>query len=158
MSAIGIVLLAAGGSTRLGTPKQLLPYRGKSLLRWAAESAVASACRPIVAVLGASAEPCLRELHDLPIAITVNTDWTEGMGASLQLGLRALLTDSTSPLDAVIVMLCDQPLLTVGTLEALVDAYDTTSGRIIASEYGEVTGVPALFHNSLFPELLNLEA
>jgi len=156
MSAIGIVLLAAGGSTRLGTPKQLLPYQGKSLLRRAAESAVASHCRPIVVVLGAHAEECDCELRNLPVSIVINTDWMEGMGASLRLGVKTLLGESTLSLDAVIVILCDQPLLTVSTLNALIDAYDTTSSRIVASEYGEIVGVPALFHNSLFPELLNL--
>ena len=156
MPAIGLVLLAAGGSTRLGTPKQLLPYQGKSLLRRAAESAVASECRPIMVVLGADAEECGHELRHLPVSTVVNTGWTEGLGASLQVGMSSLLRGSPSPLDAVIVMLCDQPLLTVGTLNALISAYNTTPFRIIASEYGEVVGVPALFHSSLFPELLDL--
>jgi len=156
MSTLGLVLLAAGGSTRLGTPKQLLPYRGKSLLRRAAESAVASNCRPIVVVLGAHAEDCNHELHNLPVAIVVNPDWMEGMGVSIRLGMGTLLRESPRPLDAVIVMLCDQPLVTVGTLNALIDAIDSTSARIIASTYGEVSGVPALFDKSLFPELLNL--
>ncbi|MCW3055617.1 MAG: hypothetical protein JWN14_4787 [Chthonomonadales bacterium] len=156
MSSIGLVLLAAGGSTRLGTPKQLLPYQGKSLLRQAAESAVASECRPIMVVLGAHADSCLHELRDLPVSTVINTDWADGMGASLHLGVKTLLKESLSPLDALIVILCDQPLLTFGTLNALIDAYNTTSRRIIASTYGEFSGVPALFHNSLFPELLKL--
>jgi len=107
-------------------------------------------------VLGAHAEECCLELRDLPVSIVVNTGWTEGMGASLRLGMTSLLKESPSPLDAVLVMLCDQPLLTVGTLEGLINAYDTTDSRIIASMYGEAVGVPALFHSSLFPELLNL--
>jgi molybdenum cofactor cytidylyltransferase len=108
-------------------------------------------------VLGAHAEQCRLELHDLPISVVVNTDWGEGMGTSLQLGMRTILKEATAPLDAVIVMLCDQPLLTSGTLNALIEAHATTSCRIVASTYGEVIGVPALFDNSLFPELLNLQ-
>ncbi|MCW3100168.1 MAG: 4-diphosphocytidyl-2C-methyl-D-erythritol synthase [Chthonomonadaceae bacterium] len=156
MPTIGLILLAAGGSTRLGTPKQLLPYAGKTLLRRAAETAVDSACRPIQVVLGAAAEQCVLELRDLPLSTVVNEEWVEGMGSSLRLGLETLLSASPVPLDAVIVMLCDQPLLTVGTLNALAAAYATTSCPIIASQYGEVSGVPALFDRSLFPELLDL--
>lgn len=156
MPAIGIVILAAGDSTRLGTPKQLLPYEGKSLLRRAAETALASDCRPIMVVLGASAAQCLAELSGLPVSSVVNADWAEGMGSSLRLGLATLAAESPIPLEAVIVMLCDQPLLKAEILDALVEAYATTSSPIVAAQYGEVVGVPALFHRSLFPELLSL--
>jgi molybdenum cofactor cytidylyltransferase len=156
MPTIGLILLAAGGSTRLGTPKQLLQYDGKTLLRRAAETALTSTCRPIQVVLGASAEQCVLELRDLPLSTVVNEAWVEGMGSSLRLGLETLLSASPAPPDAVIVMLCDQPLLTVGILDALAEAYATISSPIIASQYGEVSGVPALFDRSLFPELLHL--
>lgn len=157
MSAIGLVILAAGGSRRLGTPKQLLSYEGTSLLRRAAETAVASSCRPIVVVLGASAAQCLPELNDLPVSTVENAQWSEGMGSSIRLGLIAVQTQSPEPLDAVVLMLCDQPLLTAVTLEALVAEYRSTACRLAASEYGEDCGVPALFDCSLFPELLRLD-
>ena len=156
MSAIGIVLLAAGGSTRLGSPKQLLQYEGRSLLRRAAETAAASSCRPIIVVLGAQAALCAQELHGLPVSAVENTDWAEGMGSSLRLGVKTLLAASPLPLDAVLVMLCDQPLLTVATLKALTAEYEATACRIVASEYGTILGVPALFDRSLFPPLLSL--
>ena len=149
-------MLAAGGSTRLGRPKQLLPYDGKSLLRRAAETAVGSVCDPVVVVLGASAAECLPELHDLPVSTVINADWAEGMGSSLRVGVETLLATCPLPRDAILVMLCDQPLLTARVLDGLVDAYTQTASPLVASAYDNVTGVPALFDRSLFPELLRL--
>ena len=157
MSSVGLVILAAGGSTRLGTPKQLLHNEGISLLRRAAQTAVASACRPIVVVLGASMEACLAELEDLPVSPVENADWEEGMSASLRLGMEHLLVSASGPLDAAIVMLCDQPLLTTQHLEALLTAYRAARCLVVASEYGDTIGVPVLFDASLFPELLRLK-
>jgi molybdenum cofactor cytidylyltransferase len=107
-------------------------------------------------VLGASAELCRREIHDLPVSSVINHDWEAGMGSSLSLGLETLLSAASPPLDAVIMMLCDQPFLTASILDRLVGAYAVNPGRIVASEYGEVVGVPALFDSALFPDLLNL--
>ncbi len=156
MPTIGLLLLAAGSSSRMGRPKQLEKYQGVSLLRRAAQTAVASACQPIMVVLGAEADHCLPEIDDLPLSSVENHAWSEGMGSSLHFGLEALLKASSLPLDAVLIMLCDQPLLTVSTLSALIREYEATSCRIVASEYGESLGVPALFDRSLFPELLAL--
>lgn len=78
---IGLVLLAAGSSSRLGTPKQLLVVRGRTLLRHAAEEAVAAGCRPVVVVLGAYADRLAREIVDLPVMVAHNMAWRAGMGA-----------------------------------------------------------------------------
>ena len=94
MSSVGIVILAAGASTRMGTPKQLLCYAGKSLLRRAAETALASQGQPVVVVLGAAGEHCRPELEGLPVRIVENPDWEQGMSASLRLVHEdRLLTD-----------------------------------------------------------------
>lgn len=156
MPTVGLVILAAGSSTRLGSPKQLLSYEGKSLLRRAAETAVASPCRPIVVVLGDWAPLCRERVEGLPVTTVDNHNWKDGIGSSLRLGLETLLQESGETPDAALILLCDQPLLTVSTLEALLDEFDTTSCRIVASEYAGTVGVPALFHRSLFPELLAL--
>ena len=156
MSTIGIVILAAGGSARLGTPKQLLPYQGVSLLRRAADTALASSCAPVVVVLGASFERCLLELQDLPLLTVENRSWKDGMGSSLRLGMERLIGAAPDALDAVILMLCDQPHLPVAVIEALVAEYRATGCQIAASEYGSTLGVPALFDRALFPELQTL--
>src|SRR3954451_302285 len=80
---IGVVLLAAGASSRMGTPKQLLKIGGVSLIRRAAEQALDSGCQPVVVVLGAKAELIAPELNGLAITIAVNGEWKVGMSSSI---------------------------------------------------------------------------
>jgi molybdenum cofactor cytidylyltransferase len=153
---IGLMLLAAGGSKRLGSAKQMLPHRdGGTLIRHAALAAVNSKCRPLVAVLGAAAEAVEPELQDLPLQIVINRDWKTGMASSLRAGLSALLKEAG--LEAVVVTLCDQPEVTSSLLDQIVLAYKTSCSEIVACDYGNVIGVPALFARSLFPALTLLQ-
>lgn len=154
-SQIGIVLLAAGGSTRMGRPKQLLTYRGHSLLRHAAEVAIASPCRPICVVLGAHVERLLPELHRLPVLVAKNTAWETGMGSSIRLGLETVMA-AAGPIEAVVLMLCDQPWVSSDTIGRILQAHRASGRPIVASTYGEGEGVPALFGRAFFPELLSL--
>ncbi len=154
MPGIGLILLAAGGSARLGVPKQLAHAQGVTLLRRAAETATASKCDKVVVVLGAHRDACATELVGLPVVSVWNPDWGAGMGTSLRAGMEALLADEMP--DAVILMLCDQLLLTPAVLDAMVDCFQTGGNQLIASEYAGVLGVPALFSSELFPELLAL--
>jgi molybdenum cofactor cytidylyltransferase len=156
---VGLILLAAGASTRLGgnSPKQLLLYKDKTLLRHAAETACASQCVVRVVVLGAQYERFEREIDDLEVAICVNPNWQEGMGSSLRAGLESLIASSVGEnLTGVVVILCDQPLLTTAHLDSLIVAHTNTPEQIIASDYGERCGVPCLFPRAFFPELLSL--
>lgn len=153
----GLILLAAGGSSRLGHPKQLLPYRGRTLLRHAAETALASVCRPIVAVLGAQADHLRPEMAGLEVLIVENPEWEQGMGSSIRTGLAALEM-SAPDVSGVLLMLCDQPLLSPKALDALVRSHLDTGSPLVASEYGGTRGVPAFFSRALFPELRALKA
>src|SRR5438105_14710749 len=108
MPPVGLILLAAGASTRLGRAKQLLVFNGNTLLRRAAETAMASACRPIVIVTGAMHEELLPEIRDLEVITERNGEWQRGMGTSLRAGLRALLRPQPDA-GAAISMLCAQP-------------------------------------------------
>jgi len=152
---IGLLILAAGASTRLGQPKQLLPFRGRSLLRHAAETALASVCRPVVVVLGAFADRLLTELRELPVTVALNPTWAEGMASSIRTGLR-VASEPSEP-DAVVIMLCDQPLVTATMLNQLVNVHRSKACGIVASEYEGTLGVPALFNRKYFPELGWLE-
>lgn len=152
---IGIVILAAGASTRMGTPKQLLRYQEYSLLRHTVEVAVASVCRPIIVVLGAYAQLIQPEISQLPVQVVENLQWTEGMSSSIRVGIQVL---KTSPeIEAVIVALCDHPLISTQIINRLVEAYHSTNKPIIACEYAQILGVPALFSHRLFSELLALK-
>jgi molybdenum cofactor cytidylyltransferase len=156
---VGIVILAAGASTRLGRPKQLLIYQERSLLRRAAESALDSVCQPVTVVLGAFAEQFSNEVCDLPVQIAINPQWQKGMSTSIRIGIEALEANPSSgrPMEAVVMMLCDQPFVTPQIIDELVAAYRATGWPIIASEYGGTLGVPALFSRKIFADLRALK-
>ncbi|MDQ2794666.1 MAG: nucleotidyltransferase family protein [Bacteroidota bacterium] len=151
---VALLLLAAGASTRMGRPKQLLPYHGRTLLRHAAETAVASGCAPIVLVTGALHEELIGEISDLPIQAVRNQNWESGMASSIQTGLAALAPAQPR---AVLIMLTDQPLITPELLRQLVAQQQQTQSPIVATAYGDVLGVPAVFDRALLPELLQLQ-
>ena len=144
---VGGVVLAAGSSSRLGRPKQLLLYKDKSLVRRMAKEAVAAGLSPVVVVLGARAEEVAAELTGLPVHTVHNPAWEAGMGSSLRVGVSAL-----TEVDAALVMLCDQLRVDAAHLKALVEAFTRTGAAIVASGYGGTQGVPALFARATFPE------
>lgn len=152
---VGVMILAAGGSVRMGMPKQLLKHRGQTLLRSAVETAVASSCQPVVVVIGAHAELMSNELDRLTISVALNRNWREGMSSSIRSGLETL-SNIEPGLDGVVIMLCDQPFITPGALNDLVEAHRQTGKAIVASEYAGVRGVPAFFSSELFAELATL--
>ena len=152
--AVALLLLAAGASTRMGRPKQLLPYHGRTLLRHAAETAVVAGCTPIVLVTGALHDELLAEIVGLPILAVHNPDWETGMASSIRAGLTAVAAAAPR---AVLVMLTDQPLVTPELLRQLIVQQQATQAPIVAAAYGETLGVPAIFDKSLLPELLKLQ-
>ncbi len=153
MERSAILILAAGGSTRLGSPKQLLPAFGTTLLRHAAVTALGSALGRVTVVLGAWAEECTRALEGLEVDITVNAEWESGMGSSIAAGMAAL---SPGNPESVLIMLCDQPAVTPATLHALHDHLAETGADAVASWYHDVPGPPVIFTGRCFPELRSL--
>ena len=152
----GIIILAAGASSRLGTPKQLLKFQGKTLLRRAVDAAIETNFKTVV-VLGANFEAIKAEIEDLEIEICFNENWQDGMSSSLKTGLHKLLEIAPN-LSAVIVSLCDQPFVNSKVFTDLAETYKKTNAPIVACEYGQTVGVPALFSSSVFDELLNLSS
>ncbi|WP_426754575.1 nucleotidyltransferase family protein [Myxococcus sp. Y35] len=150
---VGVVLLAAGGSSRLGHPKQLVRYQGQTLVRRAAEAAAAVRCGPVVVVLGAAHDAVAAELTGLSVRTVHHAGWAEGPGGSLRAGLRALTGGDAAPLEAVLVMLCDQLRVDAAHLRALLTAFERTRAPVVASAYDGTRGVPALFARDVFPEL-----
>lgn len=151
---IGILLLAAGGSTRMGRPKQLLRLGGRTLVRRATATALAVG-GPVVVVTGADAEQIAAEVRDLPVQIVENPDWPRGMGSSIRAGVQAL-TGSHPGLDALIVTLCDQVDVSSATLDRLVVAHRETGKELCGATFAEAVGPPALFGRRHFAELLRL--
>jgi molybdenum cofactor cytidylyltransferase len=153
MKQCGIIILAAGGSTRMGVAKQSLGYQGSTLLHRAVETAIASVCRPVVVVLGARADE-LRPLVDESNATAIiNLLWEQGMGTSIRAGVAAM---RLTALDAAMILLCDQPLISATTLDRMVESYFASGKQIAAASYAGSLGTPAIFAASLFEELLGL--
>ena len=151
----GAVILAAGASRRMGTPKQLLALNGQPLVVRAAEAALASPAWPVVVVLGANAEKIRPALARLPVLITENPAWAEGMAASIRAGVTTLQQFSRR-LDAALIALCDQPAFSAGAIERLLAAQRQTGGNIVAARYSGRQGAPALFLREHFPALTAL--
>jgi molybdenum cofactor cytidylyltransferase len=149
------MILAAGESARLGTPKQLLLLDGRPLIVRAVEAALASPAWPVVVVLGAHAEKIRPALARLPVLIAENPAWAEGMAASIRAGMTTLRQFSRK-LDAALVALCDQPAFSADVIAQLVAAQRTTGRSIVAAHYGGRHGAPALFLREHFPALAAL--
>lgn len=152
----GIVILAAGQSGRLGEPKQLLAYKGESLLKQAAKTALGAGLQPIVVVLGANAAKLEKELDGMDIIVTHNPQWAEGMSTSLRCGLEKA-TALDPALNSLIFMVCDQPYVSAPLLQQLVAMSERTGKAIVASAYQDNLGTPALFARRVFPALMELK-
>ncbi len=155
--SVGLVLLAAGSSSRLGQAKQLLKYNKRPLIRVMARNALRSLCFPIQVVLGANFFRILKKVEDMPVYIDVNENWEKGMGNSLSFGLKKILNVLPS-IDAVIFMVCDQPHVTSKVVNDLILKYMQTDANIVGCRYNDIIGVPALFDKTLFSELLKLDS
>ncbi|RAK69538.1 nucleotidyltransferase family protein [Hymenobacter edaphi] len=153
---IPAVLLAAGASTRMGQPKQLLPYQGRTLLRRAAETALVAGCQPVIIVTGALHQELAAEVADLPVRLVHNAVWEAGLGTSIGVGVQAV-EDAAPEAAAVLVMLTDQPLVTAALLRELLHAWQQ-SGLPVATGYAATVGVPAVFGRLVWPQLLALPA
>lgn len=151
----GIIILAAGASTRLGTPKQLLPYRQKNLLRHTIEEAIESGVGPVIVVLGAHANQLAAEAEGYKVNIIQNTGWDEGMASSIRCGIESLQLFEPDCAGAILLM-CDQPFVHASLIRELVATRKDTHKPVITCRYANTIGPPTLFFKSVFPELLEL--
>ena len=148
---IALIILAAGESSRLGSPKQNLLFNGETLLKRAVEAGQQSNVDTIVVVLGAHAD-LIKPIRD---TLTLyNKNWQEGMASSIRCAMVEINKDPA--IEEVIIMLCDQPFVSADLINSLITKQNETAKSIIASTYKKTSGVPVLFVRSLFPELLLL--
>jgi xanthine/CO dehydrogenase XdhC/CoxF family maturation factor/CTP:molybdopterin cytidylyltransferase MocA len=150
-----VVILAAGGSRRLGRPKQFVEIEGKPLVRRAAEAALSAGSGSVHVVAGADVDRVRAALDGLPVDVVVNDAWREGMASSIRVAIDAI-ERRERPVETIILMLCDQPGVSGDVLRRLLEAYRTTRAPVVASRYPEGPGAPALFHAELFPALKSL--
>jgi molybdenum cofactor cytidylyltransferase len=155
-AGVGAVILAAGASTRMGVPKQLLQFHGETMLRRAASVAIEAGWQPVVVVTGADAAASRKALRGLDVREAENLQWESGISSSVRVGIEALVT-ANPQIAAVVLTLCDQPFVTREIIAQLVAAHRETGRSIVASRYGGSYGVPALFDKIHFAELATLE-
>ncbi len=155
-SQIAIILLAAGTSSRLGQPKQLLPFGEKTLIEVMTDVALSTGSRPVVVVLGAFFDKIKPAIAHLPVTILKNENWSTGMGGTVACGMDFLMKNHPET-EAVLLMVCDQPHVSVSVLKNLIETWQTGGAPIVASEYGGTFGVPAVFDQKMFAELAALD-
>jgi molybdenum cofactor cytidylyltransferase len=150
---IAIIILAAGASTRLGAPKQLLRYKSQPLLRFICEIALQSKAHSVYVVLGSQSALIKEKVADMSLTIIENSNWLRGISTSIQTGIQAL----PETVDAALMLSCDQPEVTPTLLDHIIETYITNRIKIIACRYGNTIGIPALYDRSIFPELCALK-
>lgn len=147
-----IIILAAGRSARLGTPKQLLPFKNSTLLQHVTNEAIATGAGKVIVVTGAYQEAVTAHLQHLPVQIIHNPDWASGMASSIRKGIE-MITD----IDKAILTVCDQPYISAALFHLLQQTGNQTRKGIIASRYADTTGTPVLFSSHYFSRLSKLQ-
>ncbi|GAB2502362.1 nucleotidyltransferase family protein [Algoriphagus taiwanensis] len=150
-----VILLAAGSSSRLGRPKQLVDFQGKKLIQKAIEEARKSKAESMVVVLGWNPELIKTGFDADQIPFVVNPKWEEGMASSMQAGLRFLM-EKKQP-EQVILMLVDQPFVDCNLLDRLIEEKAKSGKGIVAYSYSGTLGVPAIFDQTYFEEMLSFK-
>jgi molybdenum cofactor cytidylyltransferase len=146
---VGAIVLAAGGSRRFGSPKQLLPWKAKTLLEHVVDTVLNSPVDPVVVVLGHQAEAIRTLVRGRGVVTAVNEAWQRGQAGSVRIGLQAL----PAGCDAALFVLADQPHVTSDLIDAIVARYRRTLAPIVVPAYRGARGNPVLFTRALFPEL-----
>jgi molybdenum cofactor cytidylyltransferase len=156
------IILAAGGSTRFGRPKQLLDWKGQSFVHAVAKKALEAGLSPVVVITGANAEPIELAVQDLHATVVRNSDWKSGQGSSIREGIKILI-DNFSPkmnvgkIGGAIFLLVDQPQVTTSVIRALVEKHAEGLYPIVAPMVIDQRANPVLFDLATFPDLVGLE-
>lgn len=141
--------MAAGASTRFGSPKQLVRIEGRPLLHAVVARAVEVAGHAVMVVLGANADRLAPLLRHTPASVIVNREWPEGLASSIRAGVARL----PGSCDGLLIVLGDQASVTTEDLRRLAGAWRRQTDFIIAAQYGGTTGVPAIFPRTSFADL-----
>lgn len=157
-SNIAVLIAAAGGSKRMGQPKQLLPWGQSTLLGHTINNTLQLSPSEVVVVLGAHYHEIADSISGLPVALLFNRDWRNGLGNSIAFGIQYFL-DSKSNCDGVLVLLADQPLLDAPYLNSMIKQFKPGQAEIVVTQYeDQKPGVPVLFDRCYFAELALLNS
>jgi molybdenum cofactor cytidylyltransferase len=139
----------------MGSPKQLLQIDGITLVRRAAETALASRCEGVYVIVGAAAETVRREVSELRLQVVENRRWEKGLAGSIRVGIEAVRT-ARPDFDAAILAPVDQPWIHSALLDRLIEIFEAGERGIVACSYAETLGAPALFSRRHFADLSSL--
>lgn len=156
MKGFGIILLAAGPSSRMGQSKQSMIFEGETLLERSIRIAKETDPEILVVVLGANEEPHRKLIKGPGIIVTLNKNWPGGIGSSIKCGLRQVMAIRPT-LQSVLFMVCDQPFVTPSHLKMLRDTHSSQKEKIVASSFSKTAGVPVLFPKKYFDDILKLD-
>ena len=155
--SLGVVVLAAGPSSRLGRPKQLVQVGSECLVSRSARLALSLNPAFVTVVTGFEADRIEAELEQLPVGVVYNRSWSRGMGASINCGVRSM----PKAADGILIMVCDQWQLEESDLERLFSAWSSDISRIVVASWKEetafVSGPPVVFPRKLIPELKSMQ-
>jgi len=150
------IILAAGGSTRFGKPKQLLDWKGETFVHTVARTALDVGLSPVIVVTGANAEQVAAAVNDLDVILVRNDDWESGQSSSIKSGVNKLIS-SNSEVGSAIFLLTDQPQITPSILRALVEKHAEGLYPIVAPMVLDQRANPVLFDRFTFSDLLSIE-
>lgn len=150
-----IIILAAGASSRLGRPKQLLSFQHQTLIsRLVAEAKKVT--QTVVVVTGAAHRQIKEELQGVGVAVVENKDWAQGMGSSIKAGMHEIKSLEGN-VQAVILAVCDQPFVSAALFLQIHELHKSSGKKIVACSYADSVGTPVLFEQPFFDALLQLE-
>lgn len=156
MKNTGIIVLAAGNSSRMGSPKQLLVYQGKTLLERITDTALEIFDpNQIVLVLGARHHEIASVIKNKNIHIVINENWESGMASSIQTGMKKLSV-LFPEMERCFISVCDQPYLTSDLFSKMLQLQETSGKEIVVTKYANTLGVPVLFSKKYFKPLMEL--
>ncbi|MBB6463887.1 nucleotidyltransferase family protein [Flammeovirga kamogawensis] len=151
---LAILIVAAGASKRLGRPKQLLKWRGETLLNHCIEKVSVLEESTTFLILGAYKNEIEDSLKSKTINVIDNQNWNEGLGSSIREGIYHIKQKKYTD---VLIVLSDLPLLSIHYIKVLIASYYSSSKKIAVTSYGNVKGVPVIFNERYFSDLLQLK-
>jgi molybdenum cofactor cytidylyltransferase len=154
MNSTGIIILAAGSSSRFGSTKQLLPFNGSTLIQHVVSEAVDSGAKPVIVVTGASADKVSKDIKKEEVHIIFNERWKGAMASSIYAGMQAAL--GYRGIEKIIITVSDQPFVSSSLFKQLYQAQEDSGKQIITCAYADTIGTPVLFTKNYFDLLLSL--
>ena len=155
MNNAGIIILAAGSSSRFGKAKQLLHFNNKTLLQHVIDEASDSGAEPIVVVTGAGADKIEKNIQQHNIEIVHNDNWQQGMASGIVEGVKRTITLNNG-IEKIIIAVCDQPFVSSAIFKQLYEKQEKSIQHIVACAYADTVGTPALFTQNYFDALMSL--